>query len=100
MATVAQTEKPNKTFNCTLYDELGVLCKLDHVIYFIQKRTETGESTRPPRPVRQLWPATLAGPSHEAYAGGRRQGDITCHARPTHDSKDANFIPLGRNGPR
>jgi len=42
----------------------------------MQKRTETGESTRPQRPARQRWPATLAGLPHAAYARGRQRGEI------------------------
>ena len=58
--------------------------------------------SRPPLagPARQLWPATLAGPAHEAYVGGRRLGESTCPARPTHDNGGANFMPLCRSGPR
>jgi hypothetical protein len=37
---------------------------------------EEKSRTPPEGPARQLWPATLAGPSHEVYVGGRRPGDI------------------------
>jgi hypothetical protein len=47
-------------------------------------------------PARQLWPAPLADPSHEAYVGGRRPGNLTCHTRPTYDNEGANFMPEGQ----
>ena len=48
------------------------------VSHCLQKRTATGASPCPPRPARQLWPATLAGLPHAAYARGRQKTHPTC----------------------
>ena len=56
-----------------------------------------GRSHPPEGPVMQRWPVTLAGPSHEAEACGRRRGDVTRHARTTHDNAGAHFMPRCRS---
>jgi len=54
------------------------------VSHCIQKQTDTGESTCPQRPARQLWLATLAGSPRSAYARGRQLGEMTRHTGTTH----------------